>query len=133
MKEVVLDASVVVKWFAEKRERGSKAAKALREEYVGGQLWIVVPSLLYLELINVSGRRWLWNENKLISLATALENLGFYVADPTLASVASWTGQGLTAYDAAYVGIAEERGIPLITDDRKIVALAPEIAKPLQS
>lgn len=38
---------------------------------------------------------------------------------------------GLTAYDAAYVALAEERAVPLLTDDETIVKVAGEIARPL--
>jgi predicted nucleic acid-binding protein len=45
--------------------------------------------------------------------------------------VAHWTARGLTAYDGAYVAVAEEVGARLITDDGLIVEIAEEIAQPL--
>ena len=42
--------------------------------------------------------------------------------------MAHWTANGLTAYDAAYVAVAEQTGLVLITDDRDIPKHAPEIA-----
>jgi predicted nucleic acid-binding protein len=45
--------------------------------------------------------------------------------------VASWVVRGLTAYDAVYVALAEERGQALVTDDDTIIAVAGEIARPL--
>jgi predicted nucleic acid-binding protein len=47
-----------------------------------------------------------------------------------MARIASWTARGLTAYDATYVALAEERGIGLVTNDRQILALAEGIARP---
>ena len=130
MIEVVLDSSVVLKWFAEE-QRGSGAARELRDEYEAGRLSVAVPALLFLELLNVAGRRWRWDEEALLELADSLDDLLFEVAQPELQSVASWVARGLTAYDAVYVALAEERGRPLVTDDQSILAIAGELARPL--
>jgi predicted nucleic acid-binding protein len=45
--------------------------------------------------------------------------------------VARWAANGLTAYDAAYVVVAEQAGVKLITDDEQIVASAPTVAAAL--
>ncbi len=66
----------------------------------------------------------------LVSLAGALEDVGFELIEPSLEGVARWIAQGLTAYDAAYVAVAEARA-ELVTDDDRIVSLAPGIARPL--
>lgn len=131
MRTLVLDASVVLKWFAPSDEPGSGRARAIRDEYRDGRLEVVVPSLLWLEILNVAGRRWGWDEPALLELAGALGDLGFTVADPAPELVASWVARGLTAYDAAYVAVAEERGVPLVSDDRKVLAIAGGVARAL--
>jgi predicted nucleic acid-binding protein len=103
LTELVPDASVVLKWFAHPRERHAREARAIRARYRAGDLNVTVPWLLYFEMVTVAGRRWGWDENALASLAAALEDLGFDVAEPDLGAVAAWTSRGLTAYDAAYV------------------------------
>lgn len=130
MNEVVLDASVVLKWFAQE-QKGSGAARELRNEYEAGRLSVAVPALSFLEILNVAGRRWRWDGATLLELADALDDLLFEVAEPELQPVASWVARGLTAYDAVYVALAEERGQPLVTDDRTILAIAGELARPL--
>jgi len=130
LNEVVLDTSVVIKWFAEE-QRGSGAARELRDEYEAGRLSVTVPTLMFLELMNVAGRRWRWGEAALLELAEAVDDLLFDVAEPELQLVASWVARGLTAYDAAYAALAEERGQPLVTDDQTIVVIAGELARPL--
>jgi predicted nucleic acid-binding protein len=130
LTEVVLDASVVLKWFASE-QRGSVEAHELRNEYEGGRLSVVVPQLVFVELLNVAGRRWSWDEEALVELADALDDLLFDVGEPGLPLVASWVARGLTAYDAVYVALAEERGIDLVTDDEMIVEVAGEITRPL--
>ena len=130
MSEAVLDASVVLKWFTAE-QRGSSEARKLRNDYEAGRLSVVVPALLFLELLNVAGRRWRWTDEALLELAEALGDLSFEVIEPELQLVASWVARGLTAYDAAYVALAEERDLALVTDDETIIELAPEISRPL--
>ena len=131
MTEAVLDASVVIKWFRAEGERNVDAARALRRSFEAGQLIAFAPPLLRLEIVNVAGRRWRWDEPSLVDLATALDGLGFELTEPELVRVAHWTARGLTAYDAAYVAVAEALGTSLVTDDDLIVEIASEIAQPL--
>jgi predicted nucleic acid-binding protein len=129
--EAVLDASVVVKWFRSEGEGHVDPARALRRSFETGELVVFTPSLLRLEIVNVAGRRWRWAEAALVDLAAALDDLGFESIDPDLVRVAHWTARGLTAYDAAYVAVAEAIGTRLVTDDDLIVEIAREIAQPL--
>lgn len=131
MNELVLDASVVLKWFADEGEVGFQQARTVRGQYEAGGLLVVVPSLMFLEVINIAGRRWSWGEPQLLELAGALDDLGFDVAEPELRSVAAWTARGLTAYDSTYVALAEERGVQLLTDDQQVLDLAAGLARPL--
>lgn len=131
MTEVVLDASIVLKWFHMREERHLASARALRAAFEAGELIVFAPPLLRLEIVNVAGRRWRWAETALVDLAAALDDLGFELTEPDLARVAHWTARGLTAYDAAYVAVAETTGAPLITDDNLIVGLAGSIATAL--
>jgi predicted nucleic acid-binding protein len=128
---VVLDASVVLKWFVRAGEPGLAEARGLREEYRAGRLFVTVPTLLFIELMNVAGRRWGWDEDALHALGAGLHDLLFDVADPDLVSLSPWVAGGLTAYDAVYIALAEERGIPLITADRAILDAAGDIARAL--
>jgi predicted nucleic acid-binding protein len=131
LTEVVLDASVVLKWFRSKAECHRPAALALRRRFEAGQLFVMAPPLLHLEVMNIAGRRWRWKQPALVKLAAALSELGFELKEAELNRVACWTAQGLTAYDAAYVALAEAASIPLVTDDGLIVEIAPQIAVPL--
>ena len=128
MTEAVLDASVVLKWFRGEDERHVAQARSLRAAFEVGDLFVVAPPLLRLEIVNVAARRWLWDEASLVDLAAALEELGFQLTEPELGRVARWAAKGLTAYDATYVALAEAEGLHLITDDDLIIALAPRVA-----
>lgn len=132
MREAVLDASVVLKWFHSEGEVGAEAARGLREEFEAGELRILAPPLLWLEIINVAARRWQWDASDLHALAVSLSDLGFELVEPEPEAIAHWAGRGLTAYDAAYIAVAEETGVSVITDDAQICQVAAELAEPLR-
>lgn len=131
MSEVVLDASVVLKWFQSEGEDHLEAARELRKSFEAGTLRVLAPPLLWLEVANVAARRWHWPEAQLGRLAAAWPNLGFELIEPDCSSVAQWAARGLTAYDAAYVAVAKEAGVPLVTDDAEILRTAPRYATAL--
>ena len=133
MNEAVLDASVVLKWFHSQGEDHVEAARELRERFEAGELRVLAPPLLWLEILNVAARRWRWTAAQLDQLAGALPELGFELIEPELHSVARWAANGLTAYDAAYAAVAEEVGAQLVTDDTEMVRTAPELSAALGS
>jgi predicted nucleic acid-binding protein len=133
VRDVVLDASVVLKWFHSQGEHNVDAARAVRVQFEAGSLRVLAPPLLWLEVLNVAARRWSWEQALLEKLAVTLPQLGFELIEPQLAGVARWTAAGLTAYDAAYVALAEQAGAKVITDDVEIAQHAPQLASALGS
>ncbi len=131
MNELVLDASVLLKWFKQENEADLEAARALESQYARGELFITVPPLLFIELLNVAARRWSWTSADLAALAETIGALGFRVMQPPLVRIAHWASMGLTAYDACYVALAEERRVQLVTADERILAIAKHVAQPL--
>lgn len=131
MREVVLDASVALKWFRTEDEQHVEEARAVRAQFESGQLLIVVPRLLELESLNVAARRWAWGEGALVDLVGTLREFRFEVRDPEMELVARWAARGLSAYDAVYVALAEAEGTELVTDDELILDIASAVAMPL--
>ncbi len=131
MTEAVLDASVVLKWFRKTGEHGVSAARALRTEFEAGRARVFAPPLLFLEILNIAGRRWRLPAPQLDRLASTLPKLGLQLVEPDLLIVARWVNHGLTAYDGAYLAVAEQTGVALITDDREILDAAPNLSRPL--
>jgi predicted nucleic acid-binding protein len=130
--EAVLDASAVLKWFRSEGEDHVTEARELRVQFETGELSVIAPSLLWLELLNVAARSWRFPQSELEELAATLSMLSFSTVEPELPMVARWASRGLTAYDAAYVAAAEHAGVHLITDDDEIVRIAPSIATALR-
>jgi len=126
VNEAVLDASVVLKWFHSEGEDHAEAASELRRRFEAGDLRALAPPLLWLEILNIAARRWRWTAAQLEQLAAVLPELGFELIEPDLAGIARWAANGLTAYDAAYVAVAEQAGVQLVTADAEIVRTAPE-------
>jgi predicted nucleic acid-binding protein len=129
VRDVVLDASVVFKWFTDEAEEDVAAARELEAQYRLGELRVSVPYLLFLELMNIGARRRRWSPERLMQVATALEAVGFIVEEPRVDRVAHWTGRGLTAYDACYVALAEQRRSVVITADDQILSVAGSLAE----
>ncbi|MEX2237160.1 MAG: type II toxin-antitoxin system VapC family toxin [Dehalococcoidia bacterium] len=131
MKVAILDSSVLWYWIKADESEQSKHALLLREEHYSGELAVVVPRLVFTELLNIGARAYHLTDRYMDELAEHLENLAFDVKDPPLRDVAMWAASGLTAYDATYVALAVETGLPLITDDREILRKIPHSAIPL--
>ncbi len=122
---------MVEPWFSTADGERERAARAIHSQHVRGLIRAVVPSLLFLEILNVAGRRWRRDADALVALAVGLAEMGFDIADPALPNVARWVARGLTAYDAAYAALAEERGTVVVTDDRTLQRIAGPLARAL--
>ena len=133
MTRVVLDASVIAKLFSPEEERHHEQAEQMLDALDRGELSLLGPELVMLEVLNVAARKWSFEEPELIVLAQAMRDLDIDLHEVELDRVAAWAGAGLSAYDAAYVAVAEAERVPLVTDDAQIVRLAPDIAVPLAS
>jgi predicted nucleic acid-binding protein len=129
--EAVLDASVVLKWFRAIDEHNVEAARAVRARFEAGEMVVFAPPLLFIEILNIAGRRWHMPAPQLEQLASTLPNLGLQLIEPDLSVLARWISHGLTACDAAYVAVAEQTGAGLITDDREILRIAHDLSSAL--
>lgn len=126
---IVLDASVVIKWLVD--EGGSDPARAYRDEHVSGISPVAVPELLFYEIANVlaTKSRLTPDESRLafsaiIDMELESYHLGTadYVKSMNLAQ-----RLGVSAYDAAYVSLAEKLSVPLVTADRRLFRRCEEL------
>jgi predicted nucleic acid-binding protein len=130
---VVVDASVVLKCFSPHAERHSQHAYELLERWEGSRIEFFAPDLLRLEVLNVAARKWHLAAPALFVLMAGIGDLDVQWRAWDAERVAHWTEHGLSAYDAVYVAVAEAEGMPLVTDDDQIVAVAPDLAVPLRA
>jgi len=125
LERAVLDASVVLKWYLSDEQDGEKALSLLGE-YVSGKLNILAPSLLEYEVVNgliIAKRRGRIEEEKLLTaiygflnLEIVLKNFSMF-SDKTLHYCKVYNR---SIYDASYLALAREEGVPLITSDSGI-------------
>jgi predicted nucleic acid-binding protein len=125
MKALVLDASVVLKWFLPDEDFAETALHVLKE-YVEGTLELMAPTLLPFELLNgllVAERRGRISAKVTNGAFAAFLDLDIPLNDPCkgYAEVLplARTYQR-SVYDAAYLTIAVQEGIDFVTGDKRL-------------
>jgi len=119
---LVLDASVVAKWF--KYEEGREKALEIRDNFISDQEQITFPDLLVLELANLLRFSRIYNQTDIIKAIESIENMDIDIVVPTFEvikdSVRIAVENDLTVYDAVYISLAESLGCDFITADEKL-------------
>lgn len=123
IKKVVLDASVVVKWFS--FEEYSDKALRLMEMYEEGDVNLLAPSLLPYEVVNALRYNPGFGIEDVKEAFSALEGLQIrlYPLQKDLIDRAIELAfiYGLTVYDSSYIAVAEISGSTLYTSDEEVV------------
>lgn len=131
MSEIVIDASVVVKWFIE--ENDSDKARLLRDKFIDGKIELIVPSLLYFEVLNALKYSQLFDLSELNDAGESLENYGFKVI--TIKKkirkhmIKFAVDHEISIYDASYLGLSIGLGKIFCTADEKIIKKLPSTLK----
>ncbi len=138
MKKIVVDASVCLKWVFE--EEDSPTARKLLREFLKGNLLLVAPNLWEYEIVNALASAV---RRKKITASKSHQLLKFLIqAKPETTSIndllVSCLGNGqrydISAYDSAYLTLAAENKMLLVSADEKLVSKIdnPKIAVNLQ-
>ena len=120
-EKVVIDTSVIIKWFADEEDSGK--ARLLLDCWWRRELEIVVPELLIYELANALrfGKKAPKTAiSKIIrDFLSAMPQI--YIVNPNIIDLClNYVFEhGLTIYDAVYVALADMLEVPLVTADLK--------------
>ncbi len=124
MKRLVIDASVVLKWYLTDEEYGEKALNLL-SKYISNELDFLAPSLLEYEVVNgliIAQKRGRIKEEKILLAIDGFMDLNIKLKDLSqLYPRALYYCKiyNRSVYDASYLAIAESEGIAMITDDKR--------------
>jgi predicted nucleic acid-binding protein len=126
MRRAVVDSGVILGWFT----GATGPARSLRAEYERGELTIVAPRSLPLEILRATANATGWPAERLAKLAAELDRLGLELRDPPSTELAEWLARGLGGQDAAYAALASALGLPLVTLDEQLLRAAGTVASP---
>lgn len=125
MTRLLIDTSVLIKWFHDEGESELAQARALRDAHVGGDLDVYVLDLAIYEVGNVLARALTWTAE---DVADQLDDLLAIVGSPIvmaqgwLRDAANLAGTHmLSFYDASWAASAAALGVPLVSADRRLV------------
>lgn len=125
MTRLLLDTSVLIKWFHRAGEADLREARALRAAHLSGDLDAHIVDLAVYEVGNVLVRSLRWPATE---VADQLDDL-LAVCGTPLVVTPQWlrdaaslaTEHGLSFYDAAWAAAARGLAIPLISADTKLL------------
>ena len=120
---VVLDTSVIIKWFRQGEVLADQAL-ALRDAYLNGEMAIFVPSLVAYELANVMRYKEDLSTEQVQEAVESLFDVGWEWSVPSVAVMSRAIEIArrceTTVYDATFAALAESLDAPLITADERL-------------
>lgn len=124
MGDIVVDASVVAKWYIP--ERDHEQARTLRDDYLDGRHDLLAPSLLPFEVINALKFSGHYEGDRLIEASNTLPEYGIELVPYRSAGPIAKTAVDvdITLYDASYLALAHANETTLYTADSGLVDVA---------
>jgi predicted nucleic acid-binding protein len=120
---VVLDTSVVIKWFRQGEVLAGQALQ-LRDDYLDGRIVIALPSLLAYELANVLHYKADLSAEQVQAALRSLFDMQMTWVLPSSAmmerAVDLARAHETTVYDAAFAALAESLGAVFVTADGRL-------------
>ena len=130
MTGIVVDASAALMLL--RREPGHEAVRMHLARAAAESRPMLVPPIFWLEIVNVLARRYRYPPVAIVEAVFELEQVGLATADVgrpgVLATIDAVVRLGLTAYDAAYLVLAESADAQLLTADARLAAGAADRA-----
>ncbi len=128
-KILVLDASVVIKWFS--KEKNSEKAIEIRDRFVDGDVLIVCPDLIIYEVSNALRYAKALDKKDVKEAVESLYDLEIDIIVPTRdiirKAIELAIDHDITVYDAVYVSLAELLDARLVTSDEKLIKASRQL------
>ncbi|PIZ66802.1 hypothetical protein CO051_03965 [Candidatus Roizmanbacteria bacterium CG_4_9_14_0_2_um_filter_39_13] len=122
MTTVVLDASIIIKWFQKEREEQLEEAEILWKKQLNQDIQINVPSILFYELYNHLSRNPKTDIGSVMGLIRQTDLIEIELdAELISITVGLVRKYHISFYDATYIALAESLECDLITADKKLV------------
>ncbi len=119
---IILDTSVVVKWFSE--EDFTDKALEIRERIRMGAERVIVPDLLLYELANALKYNPSFDANDVSDALTSIFDMDVNIVTPMRGiinvAVSLAFEYDITVYDAFYVALAKDLELAFITADKRL-------------
>lgn len=121
MGTVVIDTSVIVKWFVQ--ESDTAKTQDILKQQKNNKIQIILPDIVLLELVNALywGKKFEYeNIVKALEIMSRIKIIYKKVNDSLLlTSLLLMVKHKIQSYDALFIALAEQEKCPLITVDRK--------------
>lgn len=119
MQSIIVDTSVVAKWFSEEGEEDYQKARRIVTLIQQEEIHLVCPRIIFIELANGLKLGKHHDRESLFKSIQSLQSLTSEIVDlieyeRVLDLMYTYD---LTSYDAIFVALAEVRKVPLITAD----------------
>ena len=126
MTRLLVDTSVVIKWFHSAGETELPAARAIRDAHIRGELTGHVLDLAIYEVGNVLARGLKWSAT---DVGDQLDDL-LAIVGPPITMAQEWLRDAadlaemhaLSFYDASWAATAVALGVPLVSADQRLLA-----------
>ena len=124
--DIVLDASVAIKWFKEVGEDYVDLALCIQEKKLTGEVEIIVPDLFFLEVLNAFLTKPALTLEDLSNIKESLFKMNMKIVYPESKLLGETIHiackNNLTFYDASYIAAAQANDAILYTEDKKILS-----------
>jgi len=128
---MVLDASVILKWFLQ--EKDTESALKLKEKILTENISVFLPDLVLFEVANALRFKPEYDEKAATEAINSLLDLGFDIVKPDrdiLNSTLKISFRYLvTVYDAVYLALAKRMKCEFITADEKLFLKVRDLPK----
>jgi predicted nucleic acid-binding protein len=123
---LVLDSSIGLSIVRD--EPSALGALQIIREHKASRGTVLVPAMFWLEIVNVLASRYRRTPAEVLESVVRLDGIGLETIDLTrpqlLLAIDAVARHSLTAYDAAYIALAESSEAQLLTFDRRLASAA---------